>query len=104
MMREAFTSLPWSLRDTIAMAYRSAATIEKISWLISLVATAYITRLVVRRKQSRWRLKEAERELRAEKAAHQADREKDRQRIDEILKRSLPAAVEYARSREQANE
>jgi hypothetical protein len=87
------------IRDAIIhLCYVETSLGIKVFWILSLILAVGITVLVVRRRQSRWHVIEAERELRAEREQHRRDTARDQERIDRILSEAFPVTVDRTRA------
>jgi hypothetical protein len=70
----------------------------KILWALSMVVVAFVTRLVVRRQQSRFHVLELQRALRLEREHHRRDVTEGKERIDRILGEAFPITADRTRA------
>ena len=70
----------------------------KILWVLSIVLVAFLTRLIVRRKQSRYHVVELKHALRSERDQHRRDVQRYQERIDRILGEAFPITADRTRA------
>ena len=87
------------LRDSIYhLCFVETSLGLRIVWALSIIVAVVITVLIVRRRQSRYHVIEAERELKTEKALHAADTARDQDRINRILTEAFSVTVDRTRA------
>lgn len=87
------------LRDAILhlMLYQSTIA-QWIVWTLLTSVIVFLTVMIVRRRQSAYRVLELKKAIRVERAQYKADVAMLNDRIEKILSRCFPATVEYVRS------